>query len=91
MPQSQAMSLLISSEVQDWYTPPPAYLDAVRYTLGGIELDPAGSTAANLNVKARRFLTIEDEVLAQPCIAQSIFLNPPYGKTGNPPWDIVQT
>jgi hypothetical protein len=82
MLQSQSMSLLTSSDSHDWYTP-PAYLDAVRYTLGGIELDPASSEAANKNVKAQRIFTTADNGLAQPWIARSVFLNPPYGKTKN--------
>jgi hypothetical protein len=81
-PQSQAMKLLTEHEEVDWYTP-SIYIEAARRVMGGIELDPASSEIANQTVKAQRIFTIEDDGLAQPWLARSVFLNPPYGKTNN--------
>lgn len=58
------------------YTP-PAVIEAARVVLGGIELDPASSPLAQTHVKAERFFTKEDDGLAQPWKARSVFLNPP--------------
>jgi len=59
---------------------PAEYVDAVRAALGGIELDPASSAAANVLVQAERFFTVADDALARPWHAATCFLNPPYGK-----------
>ena len=60
----------------------PAYiLEAVRRVTGGIiDLDPASSAEANDTVKAERFFTLEDDGLAQEWEADSLWLNPPYGR-----------
>ena len=60
----------------------PAYvLEAVRYVVGGmVELDPASSAQANETVQARRFFTLEDDGLAQDWEAESLWLNPPFGR-----------
>lgn len=73
---------LHSSKSNDWYTP-PAVLAAARRVLGTIDLDPASTASANTVVKARRFYTIEDDGLSQDWRADTLWLNPPYGKTGN--------
>ena len=61
----------------DWYTPTP-YLDSVRGTLGGINLDPFSSAHANELVKADRFYTEADNAFVQSWEAVSVFMNPPY-------------
>ena len=70
-----------SSKSQEHYTP-DFVLDAVRKTLGTIDLDPASSEIANKKVKAKHFYTKEDDGLSQPWHGK-IFCNPPGGKVGN--------
>lgn len=62
----------------------PSYvLDPVRVALGGtIELDPC--TLPDNPVGAERFYTVDEDGLAQPWDAQTIFVNPPYGKAREP-------
>jgi hypothetical protein len=79
---TQSFDHLLSSDTSEWYTP-AKYIEAARQVLGSIDLDPASSEAANKTVKAKRFFTIKDNGLAQPWLADSVFLNPPYGKTKN--------
>jgi phage N-6-adenine-methyltransferase len=66
---------------QTWLTP-DYVLAPVRAALGGIELDPC--TEPDNPVDAGRFYTAEDDGLAQPWDARSIFVNPPYGKVREP-------
>lgn len=74
--------VLHSSDSNEWYTPAPI-LEAARRVLGTIELDPASCAAANVVVQAQRFYTIADDGLNQPWHCHTLWLNPPYGKTGN--------
>lgn len=73
-----------SSRSDEWYT--PAYLvELAREVLGEIELDPASSEAANKTVRAKRYLTEQDDALSC-CWTKtpvSIYINPPGGKLGN--------
>lgn len=72
--------ILNSSESVEWFTP-AKYIEAVRAVLGGtIELDPASCAEANKTVKATKFYTAADDGLTQPWVAQTAFLNPPYGR-----------
>lgn len=68
----------------EWYTP-PYIIEAVRKTLGLIELDPASSPKANEIVQADKYYTIQDDGLCLPWMGQ-IFLNHPFGKTDNAIW-----
>lgn len=62
---------------QEWYTPPDI-IDAARACLGGIDLDPASSDAAQQTVQATTYFTIDDDGLAQDWKAKTVWLNPPY-------------
>jgi len=70
-----------SSKTNEWYTP-PFILDAVRETLGEINLDPASNAIANENVGANHYYTKDDDGLNQPWFG-NVFVNPPGGKLGN--------
>jgi phage N-6-adenine-methyltransferase len=62
----------------EWYTP-AQYLDAARELLGGFDLDPATSEAAQARVKAAKWFTKDDDGLAQEWRGK-VWLNPPYAQ-----------
>jgi hypothetical protein len=78
------MNIKHSSKTDQWLTPHDV-LDRVRMVLGEIDLDPASSLQANARVGAKRIITAAENALVTPwnCENQSIFVNPPGGKTGN--------
>lgn len=67
-----------SSETAEHYTP-AAIVEAARLTLGGIDLDPASSEAAQRTVRAAQFHTAKSNGFTRPW-AGRVFLNPPGGK-----------
>lgn len=77
---SQPMAVLLSHETVEYYTP-QIYIDAARKVMGGIDLDPASSKAAQENIKAGTFYTEHDNGLSHEWIGR-VWLNPPYSKTG---------
>jgi hypothetical protein len=72
-----AKDLVLSDEIE-WYTP-ARYVEAARMVLGGIDLDPATSHAANEVVQAPEIFTIDDDGLAHTWQGR-VWLNPPYGR-----------
>src|SRR5690625_4107952 len=62
---------------------PPYVLEPVRAALGGtIDLDPC--TEPDNPTRAERFYTVDDDGLALPWDADTIYVNPPYGKAREP-------
>ena len=72
----------LSQESFEWYTPLP-YIKAVRRVMEDIALDPASSDEANRTVQAKHYYTQATDGLSKRWRAKTLFLNPPYCKTGN--------
>jgi phage N-6-adenine-methyltransferase len=62
----------------EWYTP-TEYIEAAREVMGGIDLDPATSSAAQRAIRAAQFFTRGDDGLSKPW-AGRVWLNPPYSQ-----------
>ena len=71
--------LALATGAVEWYTP-EWLIEAVRVTMGSIDLDPASTYIANERVKATRFYDVTDDGL-QLEWRGNIYLNPPYGRT----------
>jgi len=68
-----------SSDSDAWFTP-DKILIPVRAMFGVIDLDPCSNETAQRDVQAQRYYTEADDGLSQPWQADSLFLNPPYGR-----------
>lgn len=70
-----------SDKSREWYTP-LHIVNAARNTMGSIDLDPASCEFANTEVNACKIFTKADDGLHKNWYG-NVWMNPPYGKTGN--------
>lgn len=68
---------VIDADNDDWYTP-AEWIEAARYILYGIDLDPFSSELANQRVRANKYFTQEDDAFSQAWEAKTVWMNPPY-------------
>ncbi len=64
--------------VNEWYTPQD-YIEAARFVLGEIDLDPATHAVAQDWIQAKEFFTEQDDGLTKEWHGR-VWLNPPYSR-----------
>jgi phage N-6-adenine-methyltransferase len=64
--------------LNEWYTPQD-YVEAARFVLGEIDLDPATHPIAQRWIKAKTFFTEQDDGLTKEWHGR-VWLNPPYSR-----------
>jgi phage N-6-adenine-methyltransferase len=74
----QDLSVLLSHESTEWYTP-PEIIETARTVLGTIDLDPASHEIPQRWIRAKKYYTVEDDGLSKSWYGK-IWLNPPYSK-----------
>jgi DNA N-6-adenine-methyltransferase (Dam) len=80
--QAYARKIARDMRPNEFYTP-SHIIEIARACMGGIDLDPASSAAANETVRAATSYDIKQDGLKQQWFGQ-IFMNPPYGKFSPP-------
>lgn len=73
------MSLAQHSSTSSTWGTPPEWLERVRVTLGGIDLDPASDPDHNCYVQAAQYYTEKENGLLHSWNGR-VFLNPPGGR-----------
>lgn len=76
--RTNTLAPLHSSDSDEWWTP-RVVIDAARAVLGGIDLDPASSAAANRTVRATRYFDARTNGL-QHRWSGRVWLNPPFSQ-----------
>ena len=76
--KARANHLAQGTGAVEWYTPQD-YVEAARFVLGAIDLDPASAPRAQEWIKAKTFFTEQDDGLTKEWRGR-IWLNPPYTK-----------
>lgn len=64
------------------YYSPLDIIKIARWVMGGIDLDPFSSPAANIRVQATRFYTFDDDGLSLPWQGR-VWMNHPFSRTMN--------
>lgn len=84
-----SLKILTSSKSDEHYTP-AAIVNAAREVMGGIDLDPMSSKAANKTVGATKFYSKEADGLTKPWIGR-VWLNPAFSLANEAVSKLIQS